>query len=163
MPTINKRFLLKLLLGVAAFAGVLVGVHAVQADRIPEALMRQAERAVEAEKLDQAIHYYRQYLEFKPDDVKAQVKLVELMRKRNPSTRGQAEVIFLYERILRADPDRHAIRRDALAACLKFGRYSDAMTHAEALLKAFPTEASLWQQLGATGWLEPPARSQGLL
>ena len=58
-------------------------------------------------------------------------------------------MIFLYERILRADPDRHAIRRDALAACLKFGRYSDAMTHAEALLKAFPTEASLWQQLGA--------------
>ena len=86
MPTINKRFLLKLLLGVAAFAGVLVGVHAVQADRIPEALMRQAERAVEAEKLDQAIHYYRQYLEFKPDDVEAQVKLVELMRKRNPSS-----------------------------------------------------------------------------
>lgn len=149
MPTINKRFLLKLILGIAAFAGVLFGAHAVQADRIPEALKRQAERAAEASKLDRAIHYYRQYLEFEPDDVETQVKLVELMRKRNPTTRGLAEVIFLYERILRADPDRHPIRREALAACLKFGRYSDAMTHAETLLKAFPMEATLWQQLGA--------------
>ena len=71
------------------------------------------------------------------------------MRKRNPSVRGQAEVIFLYERILRTDPDQHEIRRDALAACLRFGRYSDALTHAESLLKAFPREATLWQQLGA--------------
>ncbi len=30
------------------------------------------------------------------------------MRKRNPTVRGQAEVIFLYDRILRLDPDRHA-------------------------------------------------------
>ena len=61
----------------------------------------------------------------------------------------QPELIFLYDRILRLDPDRHAIRREALAACLKIGRYSDAVTHAEALLKAFPNEAALWQQLGS--------------
>ena len=129
--------------------GVIFAVHAVQADRIPEALKRQAERAEEAKKLDVAIHYYRQYLEFTPDDIEVQIKLVELMRQRNPTVRGQAEVIFLYDRILRTDPDRHAVRRDALAACLKLGRYSDAVTHAEALLKAFSPESGLWQQLGA--------------
>jgi tetratricopeptide (TPR) repeat protein len=149
MPTINKRFLLILILVVAAFTGVLFGVHAVQADRIPEALKRQAERSADAGKLDPAIHYYRQYLEFVPDDVEAQICLVELMRKRNPTARGHADVIFLYDRILRLDPDRHGVRRDALAACLRVGRYSDAVTHAEALLKAFPAEAALWQQLGA--------------
>ena len=47
MPTINKRFLLKLVLVVVAFTGTLFGVHAVQADRIPAALRRQAERSVE--------------------------------------------------------------------------------------------------------------------
>ena len=85
MPTINKRFLLKLILVVAAFTGVLFGVHAVQADRIPEALKRQAERNADAGKLDTAIHYFRQYLEFTPDDIESQIRLVELMRKRNPT------------------------------------------------------------------------------
>ena len=36
-----------------------------------------------------------------------------------------------------------------LAACLKMGRYSDAVTHAQALLDNFSSEAALWQQLGA--------------
>ena len=149
MPTINKPFLLKLLLVVAVLTTALVAVHAIQADRIPESIKRQAERAAEANKLDVAIHYFRQYLEFIPDDVDAQVELVELLRKRNPTTRGQAEVIFLYDRILRLDPQRHDIRREALAACLRLGRTADAVTHAEALLKAFPNEAALWQKLGA--------------
>ncbi|MCE9563001.1 MAG: tetratricopeptide repeat protein [Planctomycetes bacterium] len=150
MPTINKRFLLKFILVVIALTGALVGVHAVQADRIPTALRTQAERAAEAGKLDTAIHYMRQYLEFSPDDIEAQVQLVDLLQKRNAvGGRGQSELIFLYDRILRLDPERHAIRREALGACLKNNRYSDAITHAEALLKAFPTEPALWQQLGA--------------
>lgn len=149
MPTINKPFLLKLVLVLLAFAGVLIGVHTLQARRIPDALQRQATRAADAGKLDVAVHYLRQYLEFEPDDIESQEKLAELVRKRNPTARGQAELVFLYDRILRLDPDRHATRRDALALCLKLGRYSDAVTHAEALLKPFPAEAGLWQQLGA--------------
>jgi tetratricopeptide (TPR) repeat protein len=149
MPTINKPFLLKLLLAVLVFAGVLVGIHTIQADRIPEALKRQADRAMESGKVDVAVHYLRQYLEFSPDDIDIQIQLVDLLRKRNPTARGQAEVIFLYDRILRLDPDRNAVRRDALAICLKLGRYSDAVTHAEVLLKAFPNEGALWHQLGA--------------
>ncbi len=149
MPTINKRFLLKFLLVAVALIGTIIGVHAVQADRIPVALRTQAERAAEAGKIEAAIHYLRQYLEFSPDDVDVQVELVELLRKRTASDRRQSELIFLYDRILRLDPERHAIRREALAACLKNGRYSDAITHAEALLKVFTTEPGLWQQLGA--------------
>src|SRR5205823_4743050 len=71
MPTINKRFLLKLLLVLFAFTGALVAAHAVQAKRIPAALKLQAERAADAGKTDVAIHYLRQYLEFHPDDVEA--------------------------------------------------------------------------------------------
>lgn len=149
MPTINKRFLLKLLLVVVALTGTIVGVHAVQADRIPVAIRTQAERAAEAGKIDAAIHYLRQYLEFEPDDIEVQIQLVELLKKRNTNDRSFAAVIFLYDRILRLDPERHAVRRDALSACLRMGRYSDAVTHAEALLKVAPNEAALWQQLGA--------------
>ena len=148
MPTINKPFLLKLLMGILVFAGLLVGIHTIQADRIPAALKRQADRALEAGKTDVAIRYLRQYLEFNPDEVEIQVQLVELLRKRTTTTRGLTEVIFLYDRILRLDPDRHEARRDALAICLSMGRYSDAVTHAEVLLKAFPNEGTLWNQLG---------------
>ncbi len=149
MPTINKRFLFRLVLVFIALAGTLFGVHAVQADRIPAALLRQSERATEAGKGDIAIHYLRQYLEFAPEDVEAQIHLVELISERAPTARNQSELIFLYERILRLDPERNAIRKDALAACLVNSRYSDAATHAENLLKAFPTDAKVWQQLGA--------------
>lgn len=149
MPTINKPFLLKLILAILTCSGILVGIHTIQADRIPEALKRQADRAMDAGKSDIAIHYLRQYLEFSPDDIEIQIQLVDLLRKRNPTARGQAEVIFLYDRILRLDPDRDAVRRDALATCLKLGRFSDAVTHAQVLLKTFPNEAALWHQLGA--------------
>ncbi|MBY0513385.1 MAG: tetratricopeptide repeat protein, partial [Gemmataceae bacterium] len=149
MPVINKAFLLKLVLVLAAVACVLVGAHAFQARRIPDALKRQADRAAEADKHDQAIHYLRQYLEFRPDDVDAQVKLAELLRRRSPTQRGNAELVFLYDRILRLDPDRHEVRREALALSLKMGRYADAATHADHLLKTFPTEPALWQQLGS--------------
>jgi tetratricopeptide (TPR) repeat protein len=152
MPTINKRFLLKLVLAVFAFAGLLAAAHAIQASRIPDALKRQAERAADAGKTDTAVHYLRQYLEFVPDDADALEKLTDLIHKRNKnssSSRSWGELVLLYDRVLRVDPERHSVRRDALALCLKLGRYSDALTHAEAVLKAFPTEAALWQQLGA--------------
>lgn len=149
MPTINKPFLLKLILVVTVLIGALFGAHAIQADRIPQSLRRQAERAADDGKLDVAIHYCRQYLEFQPDDVDVLVKLVELLRQRNPTPRGLAEVIFLSDRVLRLAPDRHEFRRELLTACLRAGRTADAVTHAEALLKVYPTEARLWQQLGA--------------
>jgi len=149
MPTINKPFLLKLILAVLVLAGLLTGAHTLQARRIPDALRRQAERAADAGKNDLAIHYFRQYLEFEPEDIDALDKLSDLLKLRDPSYRGYTELVFLYDKILRLDPDRHAVRRDILAACLKMARYSDAVTHAEALLTKFPAEPQLWQQLGA--------------
>jgi tetratricopeptide (TPR) repeat protein len=147
MPTINKRFLLKLALVVVALAGVLLGVHTVQARRIPDALRRQAERALDDGKTDQAVSYLRKYLDFEPDDVEAHEKLAELLERR--SSRPSPDLVFLYDKILRLDPDREPVRRKALALCLRIARYSDAQAHAEALLKTFPNEPVLWQQLGA--------------
>lgn len=148
MPTINKRFLLKLLLVLIASTGILFAAHAVQSKRIPAALKLQSERAADAGKNDVAIHYLRQYLEFYPDDIDALVRLAELLTKRPPTARGRTELLFLYDRILRIDPDRDPIRRDALAVALKIGRNTDAVAHAEALLKKFPDETGLWQGLG---------------
>jgi tetratricopeptide (TPR) repeat protein len=148
MPTINKRFLLKILLVLFAFTGVLVAAHAVQARRIPAALKLQSERAADAGKYDLAVHYLRQYLEFNPEDVDALVRLAELLTKRPPTQRSKTDLLFLYDKILRIDPDRHATRREALTVSLEMGRYTDAITHAQVLLEVFPTEAVLWSHLG---------------
>jgi tetratricopeptide (TPR) repeat protein len=148
MPTINKRFLLKLVLVVLALAGSLAGAHALQARRIPDALRRQADRAADAGKTDVAVHYLRQYLEFEPEDVEAHVRLAELIRNRATPGRSQTELVFLYDKILRLDPDREDTRQLALAHCLKVGRFTDAATHADALLKTHPDDGALWLQLG---------------
>ena len=94
MPTIDKRFLLKVLLGVLVFAGLLAGGHTLQARRIPAALKRQAERAADSDKPDAAIHYYRHYLEFEPEDAEVLAKLAELLRRRDPSYRGYTEFVL---------------------------------------------------------------------
>lgn len=148
MPTINKRFLLRLVLAAAAFAGCLAGAHALQARRIPDALRAQADRAADAGKLDLAVRYLRQYLEFAPDDTDAHVRLAELVRLRTPTARGRADLVFLYDKILRLDPNRTEVRRQVLDQCLLLGRYSDAATHAEELLKADPGDAKVWELLG---------------
>ena len=148
MPTIHKPFLLKLLLALILFSGSLVGAHTLQYKRIPEGLKRQADRAAESRKTDTAIRYLRQYLEFQPDDIDALVELAELQKMRNPSQRGRSELLFLYDKILRLDPDRESIRREALEQAIDLGRNPDAITHAEILLKDHGNEAELWRHLG---------------
>jgi len=147
MPTINKPFLLKLLLVLAAFTGVLFGANTLQARRIPDALRRQVDRAAEAKDLNGAIRYLRQYIEFCPEDHDAYVRLSEFLRDRDPNFRRSSELVFLHDKILRDDPGRESVRRDALTLCLRMRRFSDAVPHAEILLKDHPSEAALWQQL----------------
>ncbi len=167
MPTINKRFLLRLLLGVAVAVGLVAGVHAVQARRIPAALLAQADHAAEAGKPDAAVNYLRQYLEFRPADTDALARLAASLRERSRPgeatfdavLKGEAAadrnfqeraaaVLMLYDKVLRADPGREAVRTDAVAVALKIGRYSDAAAHADALLQTRPTDAAQWGHKG---------------
>ena len=118
MPTINKRFLLVLLVSFAVGAGVLVGVHAIQERRIPDALRRQVERASNVGNRDHAIRYLRQYLEFRPNDLDARIELADNLKARGSS----GELSYLYDAILRTDPNRVAVRREAVALALKSAR-----------------------------------------
>ncbi len=149
MPTINKRFLFQLVLVIAVLVGSLFGVHAVQARRIPDALKRMADRAADQGKSDAAIHFLKQYLEFVPTDVDARERLAKLLKDRRGPTDDASDLIFVYDKILRADPTRSNVRKESLKICLDIARYSDAETHAETLLKEFPTDPDLWQQLAA--------------
>ena len=145
MPTIRKWFLLKFLAACLVVTGLLVGVHTVQAHRIPAALKRQAENAAADDKPDRAVHYLRHYLEFAPSDTEARVQMAELLKAR--PGRNPFDQLLLYEQILRADPTREAIRREALELAQRVGRSQDAATHAEELLKTSPDDAELRMKL----------------
>lgn len=151
LPTINKKFLLKLVVVVALLVGGLVLAHTVQAGRIPDALMAQADRAHEQvdddpKKGDAAIAYLRQYLEFRPNDVEAMEKLGDWLRVRK-KTSDPSDLLRLYDKILAADPNRHDTRREALKASLRLARFTDAESHAAVLTKQFPDDPKLWLDL----------------
>lgn len=151
LPTINKRFLLKLVAVLAVLAGGLALAHTVQSGRIPDALLAQAERAHEQaaddpKKGDAAVAYLRQYLEFRPTDVGVMEKLADWLRERKKDG-DPSDLLRLYDKILALDPARHDTRREALKASLKIGRFTDAEGHGVALTQQFPTDAQLWLDL----------------
>ena len=147
MPTIRKLFLLKLVLAALVTGGALAGLHTLQAKRIPEALRAQSERAKLTENPDAAVRYLRHYLEFRPDDLEAVEELVALLKKRPVAAQNPADQLQLLERVLRGDPSRQAVRRDALELALVLRRYTAATGHATELLQVSPKDAKVWRQL----------------
>src|SRR2546430_12339654 len=105
MAIINQKLLLRLLAVAAVLAGGLVVLHHVQAGRVPEALLWQADAAIEKGRPDKAVAYLRQYLEFRPDDYDAAVRLADLMLARG-APKDHQNALFLFERVLREAPQR---------------------------------------------------------
>ena len=148
MPTLNTKLLLRLALGLIALVGSLAVIHQVQAGRVPDALLWQANDAVEKGKTDKAIVYLRQYLEFKPDDYDVAVRLADLMVERAVTARDISNALFLYERVLRESPQRSDVGRKLVSLCMRIGRYADALDHAERLLQESPEDGVLLAQVG---------------
>src|SRR4051794_18593144 len=100
MPTLNRKLLLRLCIAVIVLGGGLFLLHYVQSDRATEALRWQAERAAESGKLDKAILYMRQYLELRPEDYDAAVKLGDMILTRGSGQKELSSALFLFERVL---------------------------------------------------------------
>lgn len=147
MPTINKRLLLRLFLLTLVLGGGLFLLNYVQSDRVTDALRWQAERSAENGRNDKAIYYMKQYLELRPGDHDAAVKLGDLILARGGGRKDLANVLFLYERVLREGPRRDDVRRKLVDICLQLGRFSDASIHARALLDESPRDGELWEAL----------------
>ena len=87
MPTINKKLLLRLVLAMLVLSVGLFLVHYVQEDRATDAVRWQAERAAENGRHDKAIFYMRQYLELRPSDHEAALKLGDMILARGSGRR----------------------------------------------------------------------------
>src|SRR5262245_48945291 len=146
MPTLNQKLLLRLVLVVAVLAGGLVVLHHVQAGRVPEALLWQADAAAEKGRTDKSIGYLKQYLEFRPDDYDVAVRLADLMLARG-AAKDHQNALFLFERVLREAPQRADVARKLIALCLQMRRYADALGHAQKLLETNKTDGVLHAQV----------------
>src|SRR5215212_6439223 len=123
MPTLNKQLLLRLLAAVAVLAGGLVALHHVQAGRVPEALLWQADAALDKGRPDKAIAYLKQYLQFRPDDHDTAVRLADIMVERAGSMKDWQSAQTLYERVLRESPHRMDVARKLVTLCLQMRRF----------------------------------------
>jgi tetratricopeptide (TPR) repeat protein len=147
MPILNRKLFLRLIAAVVALTGGLVVLHHVQAGRVPEALLWQADAAMEKGKPDKAAFYLRQYLEFRPDDHDAAVRLADLMLERAASPKDVQNALFVYERVLREAPQRADVARKLVALCIQVRRYADAQEHAQRLLETNAADPVLHAQV----------------
>lgn len=148
MLTINKKLLLRLFIGLVVLGGGLFLIHYVQSDRATDALRWQSENAAEKGKLDKAIVYMRQYLDLRPEDHDAAIKLAEMILQKGNGTRQLTSALFLYERVLREAPQRDDVRRKLMDLALRLNRFPDAQIHVKALLDKSPNESELWEKMG---------------
>ena len=147
MPILNKKLFLRLLAGLILLGGGLVVLHHVQAGRVPEALLWQADAALETGRSDKAIAYLRQYLQFRPDDHDTAVRLADMLVDRAASVKDWQSAQTLYERVLREVPQRLDVSRKLVTLCLQMRRYGDALEHAERLLAADKTDGIVHAQV----------------
>jgi tetratricopeptide (TPR) repeat protein len=147
MPILNQKHFLRVLTVVIVLAGGLVVLHYVQAGRVPEALLWQADAALEKGKPDKAIFYLKQYLEFRPDDHDVAVRLADLMLERAASPKDVQNALFVYERVLREAPQRGDVAHKLVTLCIQVHRYSDALEHAQRLLETNATDGVLHAQV----------------
>src|SRR5262245_43345338 len=138
MPTLNTKLLLRVAIALAIVGCGLAVLHHVQAGRTPDAVLWQANEAADKGNTDKAIFYLRQYLEFRPDDYDAAVRLADLMAERGVSAKDLSNALFLYERVLREAPQRTDVGRKLITLCIRIGRHGDALVHAERLLQTTP-------------------------
>jgi cellulose synthase operon protein C len=147
MPTLNTKLLLRVVGVLAAFVAGLIALHEVQAGRIPEAILWQANDAAEKGRTDKAIYFLKQYLEFRPNDYDMAIKLGDLMAERAVTPKDLSNALFLYERVLREAPERTEVARKLIALYIRMGRHADALAHAERLFQQAPADGMLLAQI----------------
>ncbi len=156
--TLNTRFLvMSLLLMLLAGAGIF-GLHYLQQTRLTDKLLSRAEAAVEGEP-EEAERRYREYLQFRPDDLEVRLKLARLQMESADSAGEWVAAYRTNEQILRANPTQNSIRRDQVDVIFRLGRWRDARVHLETLLEADPTDGALHMLLAIASEAQREFRS----
>src|SRR5437868_5572341 len=124
MRKLNVKFLLCLVAGLAAFGASAALAHHLQVRRIPQALLKQAQRAEDDNDPARASNYLSRYLDFVPDDAEQRVRLARLLAGDKLLTGRKAVVnaLLALEKALSYDANRHDLRRLAVPLAIRLGR-----------------------------------------
>jgi tetratricopeptide (TPR) repeat protein len=145
---LNLRYLACLLGVVVVLGGGVHLLRALQVKRNARAFLAQADQAEKDDDTDQALEYLRRYLACVPSDTEALARLGLLLEKRARTPQGRMRVFEILEEVLRRKPDQDRARRQLVKVALDLGRFADARTHIEVLLRAAPDDKELLFQRG---------------
>lgn len=148
-----KRTLNRALLVKSACVLLLAGLgihflHAFQVERNAAALLDQAERALQANDLRQALTYYTHYLSQEPEDVAALAQYALALEKAAATPADRDRVIALFSQVVQRDPSRTDIHAKLISAVIQRRRLREAVTQLQALLPRADNKAELEHILG---------------
>jgi tetratricopeptide (TPR) repeat protein len=154
MRTINLRLLAYTFGALVLLIGGTALVHFLQSERIARALLRQADRAEQAEHPQETARFLSRYLEFAPEDTEQRARLGRLLAEnfQNLSLGQRQRALFVLEQVLTRDPERHSERILIVRLMLDTDRYEMVEGHLKILLEAMPENAEVerlwgrWQE-----------------
>jgi len=139
--TINVRLLIVTLLVLAVGGSMVYLWYRHQIQQNADALYERAEVSKEEGNFSDAARWLSMYLQLRPDDSKAHVQLAEWIDQSAETRAAKLRAIQLYQRALGLFPNRVDLLRRKAELLLEVGRYQEAATEAERLLKAASGDA----------------------
>lgn len=141
----NLRFLF-LFIGTLLVAIVAVHfVHGYQARRTAGILLEKARELRKASDLWPAVGYYGRYLQLNPGDTDALGEYGQTLALVQPES---ADTLMVLEQILRRDAQHREIRTLLVDVAMRLGRFGDAASHLEVLIRAKPSDDKLYALRG---------------
>jgi tetratricopeptide (TPR) repeat protein len=145
---LNFRVAAAAVVFLAVAAAVVHGLHRYQITRQTSNLLEEAARAEHQGELAEAASYLEHYLTMAPDEPEALSRYGLLLERSAHSGGDHKRAFFALEKALRAQPERHDVRRALVPLAIRLGRHTDARDHLNILLAAFPEDSDL-QELQA--------------
>jgi tetratricopeptide (TPR) repeat protein len=141
---INRRFLIGLIVCSLLFGAAIHGLHAIQISRQSSFLLEEAHRAQTEKQFELALNRFQQYTKLAPDDNDALAEFGLLLADRHAAKAAA----FTLEKVLRAQPNRHDVRRRLAMVEMGIGQWGDAKVHLELLKAKLPGDPEVRDLLG---------------
>jgi tetratricopeptide (TPR) repeat protein len=151
----NVKFFAAFVLVTACLMAGVHFLHAYQIKRNAASLLEQASQAEEQDRLSDASELLGNYLAFVPNDKDVLARYGLLLERRSDSAKSIGEKIrtriqafIVLEKASRLAPERQDLHRKLAQVAMDLGRFNDAQTHLQVLLKAAPNDGELEHLLG---------------
>jgi tetratricopeptide (TPR) repeat protein len=135
--TINLRLLLIALFVLGGAGGAAFFVHRSHVRKNADALLKRSQESLDKGEKAEAVQWLLQYLQLKPEDHEAHVRLAELFDKTAESLPAKTAAIDHYTRAIGFFPSRVALRARKAELLLETGRFGDAVSEANQMLDRY--------------------------